>query len=359
MTVETKRRLRPESKRENGRAATITQVAAHAHVSKKTVSRVINNEPHVVEATAARVRKAIQELGYVPNVSARRLARGRSFDLAIAFCPKHGSLGGWFAEFLDGADEVSAKEGYRFLLHLFDPAPAAAEAKVLRLIDEGGVDGLLLLPPYGQEDAVTTELAERGVPFVCVDPPSLARPWPAVFATNRQGAAEMTEYLASNGHRRIGFITGEPSWWLSEERLGGFRDVVKRHRLESNGEWVREGDFTFESGVVQGRHLLRLKKRPTAIFASNDEMAAGVLHVAHQMGLSVPGDVSVAGFDDITWARRQWPPLTTVRQPVREMACVATHLLIQQIKGEAVENPPFKELPTKLIIRESTGRCGA
>ncbi|MBN2309337.1 MAG: LacI family DNA-binding transcriptional regulator, partial [Candidatus Hydrogenedentes bacterium] len=299
----------------SARPVTIRDVAVRAGVSKKTVSRVINNEPHVMEQTATRVREAIRALGYVPNVSARRLAHGRSFALGIAFCPRHGSLGGWFADFLDGADEVSAEEGYHFLLHLLEPSADAAEKKVLRLIDEGSVDGLLLLPPYGRENGVTEELVGRGVPFVRVDPPSLNEPWPSVFATNRQGAAQMAEYLVSNGHRRIGFITGELGWWLSRERLAGFQEVVARHGLDADPELTRQGDFTFESGVVQGRHLLRMERRPTAIFASNDEMASGVLHVAHQMGLGVPGDVSVAGYDDITWARRMWPPLTTVRQP--------------------------------------------
>ena len=165
----------------------------------------------------------------------------------------------------------------------------------------------------------------------------------------------MTRYLVSMGHRRIGFVIGHPDHGAVGNRYLGYRDGLKSGGLKLDRKLVQQGDNTFESGVKCGQRLLNLEFPPTAIFASNDDMAAGVMKVAHEMGLSIPGDLSVAGFDDIPLASQIWPSLTTIRQPMEEMAVRATALLLRQLRGETDEKT--HTIASTLVVRDSTGPC--
>jgi LacI family transcriptional regulator len=162
----------------------------------------------------------------------------------------------------------------------------------------------------------------------------------------------MAEYLAGLKHRDIGFILGNENQGASIDRLRGFKEAVRDFKLRDNPEWVRQGDFTFESGERCMEEILSLRKRPTAVFASNDDMAAGALLVAHRRGYSVPGDLSVVGFDDISLAQRVWPPLTTVRQPIKRAAAVATGMLLESLRTRDF-TPVNQEIPGELVVRES------
>jgi LacI family transcriptional regulator len=198
------------------------------------------------------------------------------------------------------------------------------------------------------------KLQERSVPFVRLTPHDRALAAPSVSATDFQGAMQLTEHLLELGHRRIGFIMGNADHHAAHARLAGYRAVLQAHELPKDEDLICAGDWHFASGVAAAEHLLTLTPRPTAIFASNDEMAAGVLQVAHRQGLRIPGQLSVVGFDDAPLAAQVWPPLTTVRQPIHEIAQLATELLIDMLEGKAIVGG-YRELPTELVIRNSTG----
>jgi LacI family transcriptional regulator len=263
--------------------------------------------------------------------------------------------GTWYLDVLQSAVMKATEFGYQVVLHPCDLKLAEESQKVVRLVDQSSVDGLMLLPPYGGKSEFTDMLARRAIPFVQIEPPSLDGMSISVSVTNKQGAFDMTEYLISIGHRMIGFIKGAPYHRVTEERFAGYREALERDAIPFHPEYVMQGNFSFESGIVNGRLLLKMELRPTAIFASNDEMAAGVLQAAYQSGLTVPDDVSVAGYEDYSWARRLSPPLTSVRGQISEMAGMATELLIRLVEGADVEEPVHHEVATTLVVRESTG----
>ncbi|HEY65374.1 MAG TPA: LacI family transcriptional regulator [Caldilineae bacterium] len=335
-------------------SVTIFDVARHVGVSIKTVSRVINNDPVVSEDTRAKVMAAVRELGYVPNVSARRLASRRSYVVGLVF---HNATWAYITEVQQGVLETCRKEGYGMLIHPCNAKKSEDQQEILRLVAQQQVDGFIFTPPCDNAVALLEELEARRIPFVRLTPCVRQGPSPFVAADDWRGAYEMTEHLINLGHRRIGFIMGNPDHQASHDRLAGFKAALEAHRIPFNPALIQQGDFQFESGVTCARALLGMEPRPTAIFASNDDMAAGVLAVAHQMGISIPADLSVAGFDDVPLARQVWPALTTIRQPIYEIAVSAAQLLIRLLKGESVETS-FYELPTTLIVRESTGPVG-
>jgi DNA-binding LacI/PurR family transcriptional regulator len=197
------------------------------------------------------------------------------------------------------------------------------------------------------------ELDKLGVPFVRLSPVDREKPWPYVTATDRQGAYEMTRYLLSLGHRRIGYVVGPANQRAGHDRLAGYQAALAETGIQVDPSLVRYGDDHFEAGFAAAQDLLRLAPRLTAIFCNNDEMAAGAISAVFQSGLQVPDDVSIAGFDDIPLAYQIWPPLTTVRQPIFEIAETATKLLIHLLNGEALDELRV-EIPTELIIRQST-----
>ncbi len=330
--------------------ATIQDVAAKAGVSKKTVSRVINGEDYVTEQTAQKVETAIAELGYVPNVSARRLASNRSYVLTLVYQAEEPP--GWLTHVIQGIVQTSARHGYEVVIHPCEVEEQASQKSLQALVTRGGTDGLILLPPFGSKTAFNQRLFEGGMPMASIEPSDPDLPWPVATITNRQGAYDMTAYLLSLGHRRIGFILGPEDYSGSWERLDGFKAALEDAEVAFEKALVVAGDYTFESGLAQGRALLGAAILPTAIFASNDEMAAGVIQAAYELGLRVPDELSVVGFDDSALACRLSPPLTTIRQPTIELAARVTEALIQRINGEEAEDTRI-EMTTSLVVRDS------
>ncbi|ENZ82545.1 MULTISPECIES: LacI family DNA-binding transcriptional regulator [Caulobacter] len=343
-------------------SVTIYDVAAKAGVSIKTVSRVMNNEPNVRPAMRDRVLAAAGALGYSPNLSARSLAGSRSFVIAV-FVDAALTIDHWRSE--RGADYLSRiqlgatlqcrEAGYHLLVELIDHEGPRVRQEVAALLAALKPDGVILTPP-SSDNAVVLELLDKaGTPYVRVGPERAEGLGPRVHMDDVAAAREMTEHLAKLGHRRIGFIVGEPRYGASQARRDGYLDAMKGLGLPVADGWVRQGDFTFQSGLDQAKALLALPDRPTAIFASNDDMALGCMAAIAEAGLMTPGDVSVAGFDDSPSARFSRPQLTTVRQPVAEMASVAAKLLIGQARsGAAAERPVDELLPFELIHRAST-----
>jgi LacI family transcriptional regulator len=316
-------------------ASTIKDVSAIAGVSMKTVSRVLNKERYVSESTRLRVEKAVAELNFRPSVAARILAGKRSYQIALIY-DNHSPH--YIHQIQTGVWARCIEEGVRLLAQPSDVASPNLAREIGGLIDQTQVDGVILSSPV--TDA-------PGAPGTDYDRSS------SVSMDDVQAADDMTRHLIALGHRRIGFIIGHTNHTASDQRLFGYRRALDRAGLSFEPKYVRPGAFDFTSGEAAGDVLLDLAQPPTAIFASNDDMAAGVLTVAHRRGLSVPGDLSVVGFDDTALASQLWPPLTTVRQPTRELAYAAAGLLFDAT-GEVVH----RRLPHELVIRASTAGPG-
>ena len=305
---------------------TMQMIAEMTGVSLKTVSRVVNKESGVSSRTREKVEAVIRQLDYHPNPSARGLASSRSYLIALLY---DNPSTAYIISLQNGA--LSACREYNYGL-LIDPCRHQDEDlvdQVKALARHSRVDGMLLTPPLCDMNDLLDMLDERGLKYVRISPLEHNDRSPFVYADEFQAAYRMTEYLVSQGHVRIGLITGHPHRSGTEMRLKGFSQAIADSGLELDPDLVVPGDYTFESGESGARKLLRLANRPSAIFASNDYMASGVLKVAQQMKLRVPYDLSVAGYDDAPLAGRLWPRLTTVRHPVEQVCREATELLIR------------------------------
>ncbi len=329
---------------------TIDDVAKAAGVAIKTVSRVLNDEPNVREETRARVLAAVEALNYFPSLSARSLAGRRSYLIGLVY---ENPSANYIVDVQHGAMARCRQEKFRLFVHQCSGRDEELIRDVIGLVDQTHVDGLVVCAPLSQSADLINALDRRKLPFVRISPSGADHRSPFVDMDDEGAAREMTEHLIELGHTRIGFISGHPSHHASGLRLRGFRAALKDHRIPHEPTYVKQGHFVFESGLGAGRELLTMPKPPTAIFASNDDMAAGVLMAAHELGIQVPQGLSVAGFDDTYIARIMWPRLSTVHQPSYDLAWSATDLLLQSLKSG--NGPKTARLPYRLIVRESTG----
>jgi LacI family transcriptional regulator len=328
---------------------TIKDVSRIAGVSIKTVSRVLNKEKYVREETRAKVAAAVAELNFSPSLAARTLAGSRSFQIALIY-DNHSPY--YIHAIQAGVWARCREQGVRMLAQPVDIASETLAQEIGGLIDETHVDGVILSSPVTDAPEALAELERRNIRFVRISPGTNHALTSSVYMDDAQAADDMTTYLINQGHRRIGFVIGHPNHMASDERHFGYRRALNRAGIEYEPSLVRPGEFDFSSGMAAAEALLRLSKRPTAIFASNDDMAAGILSYAHHIGLDVPGDLSVAGFDDTDLAQLVWPPLTTIRQPTQDLAFAATGLLF--------ETDPVithQRLQHDLIVRGSTARA--
>lgn len=330
------------------RNVTIVDVAKEAGVSFATVSRVLNDGVNVKPDKRERVQRAIKRLGYTTNLQARSLRGGRSHLIGLLVR----DLGtGYIGEIIRGVDEELARNKYDVMLYTTHRSETQESAYVTALT-RGMTDGMLLVLPRYPEAYLQT-LRQKKFPYVLIDHQGIDDRGPAVGATNRAGAYDATRYLLALGHRRIGFITGSMELGCSHERLDGYRAALQDHGVTLDPEWIRVGEFQQPDGFEAGNELMELPNPPTAILASNDVMAFGVMEAARERGKKIPDDISIIGFDDIKQAAHVHPPLTTIRQPLEEMGRRAAQMLL-----EIIENPERVaekiELPTELVVREST-----
>jgi LacI family transcriptional regulator len=332
-------------------SATIRDVAERAGVSIKTVSRVINDEPFVREATRQRVLAAVEELGFVVNVSARRLAKGQSFAIGLIF---HNASWHYILNVQRGVLETARKAGYSTILHPCDVSREEDTLAILRMVSQQVVDGLIFTPPSDNAAGLLQALEARAFPFVRLTPTDRESPWPYVTTTDYQGAYDMTRYLLELGHKRIAYVVGPREQRAANDRFEGYKAALAENEIALDPALIGYGDDHFATGFAVAQKILEAKPRLTAVFCNNDEMAAGANAAVFESGLRVPADVSVAGFDDVALSRQIWPALTTIRQPIYEIAEVATDLLLNVLNGEEA-NGKFREIPTRLIIRQSTG----
>ena len=330
------------------RGATIVDVAHEANVSIKTVSRVLNREPNVSAATRDLVLATASRLHYTPNFSARSLAGARSYLLALLY---DNPSAAYVADLQAGALTCCRTEGYHLIVEPFDSASPDLVACIMEMTAKLRTDGLILTPPLSDHPALRAALDSAQVRYVLISPNLDTCSGPSVRMDEEAAGREMTKLLIGLGHRKIGFVKGHPDHGGSHLRFSGYCDAMREAGLEVSESLVVKGLYSFLSGVEAGVYLLERADRPTAVFAANDDMALGVMSVANRLGLALPRDLSVVGFDDTPTARVVWPQLTTVRQPVAEMAAAAARLLIAEPSTETV---PALVLNFEIVIRGST-----
>lgn len=331
--------------------ATIDDVAELAGVSMKTVSRVVNKEPNVRPETRDKVLTAIAALDYSPNLSARSLAGNRSYVLGLLYGSPSAN---YVIDIQEGVLSMCRPQGYDLLIHPCNHRDENITNEITDLVHQKRIDGVILTPPLSDNLNVINALKVLDVPMVRVAPTRNKEICPYVETNDEEASYDMTCQLIAMGHTRIGFICGHPDHLAVSLRYEGYKAALIENKISLEVELVELGLNSFESGEVCARKLLKKTPRPTAIFAANDDMAAGVMMVAHQGGIAIPAELSVVGYDDTPVAHQIWPSLTTVRQPIQQMAKKATELLLKQVKGKDVQLPASM-LNSTLIVRNSTG----
>lgn len=330
---------------QNGQA-TLRDVAAEADVSQMTVSRVLNAPEQVRPQTRERVQAAIKALNYRPNLMARGLAGGRALVIGLAYDNPSGSF---LADFLLSTLGAVRAAGHSLVVEQVTEADLDEPSVFAERLRGVGVKHLLMIPPLSENTSVIEALRDEDIAVALIATEAGRSPAIRIGIDDHAAAVAMTAHLIGRGHRRIGFIGGAANQSSSAARLAGYRAALADAGIDADPALVADGTFTYRSGMVAAEALLAVHDRPTAIFASNDDMAAGAIAAAYRTGLSVPGDVSVAGFDDTAVAARVWPPLTTVAQPLAEMAKRAVAALAQPA---ATENAT---LEANITVRESVG----
>ena len=329
---------------------TISDVARQAGVSAMTVSRVINGETNVRPSTREAVNVAITALNYAPNPAARSLAGAAQSRIGLLYSNPSAA---YLSEFLVGSLDQASRSDVQLIVAKCEIGDH--EVEVARHLIEGGVDGIILPPPLCDSDAVLAVLTEAGMPTVVVATGKPPESMLAVTIDDHQAAYAMTRHIIALGHQRVGFIVGNLNQTASAMRLAGYRAALHDSGIAAEEALIAAGLFTYRSGLDAAEQLLDIDDGPTAIFASNDDMAAATVAVAHRRGLDVPGDLTVCGFDDTTLATAIWPELTTIHQPIADMSRAAVELLVSSIRrqGPAGDGAEHQLLEFTLIRRQS------
>ena len=335
-----------------GKKATISDVARLAGVSKKTVSRVINNEPNVGAKTLSKVKKVIEDLDYSPNPQARGLAFSRSFLLAMIYDNPNASF---ITEAMYGALSQCRPNGYELVVHPCDATQASLHDEIINFIRRTKIDGVILLPPISESDELIAKLKAiqcHYVRLVSVVADDIAH---MIHFNDREAVTNIADHLISLGHKDIGFIKGPTNSKSAAERHEAFRHTLEENGIQLASHHIATGANTFQSGVDCAAQLLKSDNPPTAIFASNDEMDIGVMVTAQKMGIKIPSELTIIGFDDNPQASKVWPALTTVNLQVKEMGKLATQKLLALCNNnfDMAKSVNSELLPT-LIQRETT-----
>lgn len=335
--------------------STIADVARRAGVSLKSVSRVINKEPHVSPKLLAKVAAAISELNYVPDPAARSLAGLRSFTIGLLF---DNPSPNYTMKAIMGAYRACVAQGYHMRFDTLNSPGGSAllSSQLDAVVRNGRTDGFVLTPPLTDNREVLDYLERQNIRYVRIAPAIDPGRSPSVSIDDAAAAAQAAQYLSDLGHKTIGLVNGPPQHGAAIARRDGFIGKLKSISPDIVIHETK-GDFLFESGIAAGEALLSRDPRPTAIFATNDDMAAGLLVACGRCHFTVPGDVSIVGFDDSWIATSVWPYLTTVHQPIEEMAAEAVQLLLTQTQREQ----PYDDLLLEhhFVRRESSAAVGA
>lgn len=333
------------------RRVTINDVARLAGVSIKSVSRVVNDEPNIRPALRLKVEEAIEALGYKPNPAARSLAAGRSFAIGVLFDNPSPS---YTMKVQEGAYAACHRAGYQLVIeHVHTAGPDVAGVMAAMLANRR-LDGMVVTPPATDRAVVLDALEQYRTRYIRIAPNSFPGRSPSISSNDGEAVGQAVRHLWGLGHRRFGLIDGPPAHGASQWRRQGYVSALERQGLAEAEILCADGDFTFASGIRAGRLLLAANPRPTAIFAANDDMAAGLFAAAAQMGIGIPDGLSVVGFDNSWIATTLWPELTTLHQPIAEMAFDAVEMLIAS-KSEG-DSPAARLQDCELVIRGSTAQ---
>lgn len=333
---------------------TVQDVALAAGVSAMTVSRVINGGTNVRKQTREAVLAAVEKLNYRPNAAARSLAAGGAAQIGLLYA---NPSAGYLSRLLIGTLEAARRAGCHLVLESCEHDEVAAPQEAVRQLIDAGVRGVVLPPPLSESVVLRAALAAAGIHWAAITMGSQEAGALNVRIDDFEAARAMTRHLIGLGHREIGFITGRDNQIASAERHRGFAAALEEAGIDPASARVERGLFTYRSGIDAAERILEGAGAPTAIFASNDDMAAAAVGVAHRRGLHVPGDLSIVGFDDTEIATSIWPALTTIRQPVSAMAEAAIEMLLRRMRQRPGETPATEEqvLPYELVQRESAG----
>ena len=333
---------------EGPRQATIRDVARAARVSVATVSRALNDSGPVHDETRRRVREAAQHLRFTPHGAARSLTTSRTSTLGVLLPDLYGEF---FSEIIRGIDRGAQRAGYQLLLSSARNARDEVHGAFRAMY--GRVDGLILMAPDGE---LAEMFAQRrdGTPIVFINSPVTAGDARLLTIDNHGGAYQMVRHMLDHGHERVAIIKGAERNHDAAERLRGYRDALDERGVQRDARWEIPGDFTEAAGHRAARAILKLRPRPSAIFAANDAMAIGALSALREEGIAVPNEVAVAGFDDIPMARYVAPPLSSVHVPIAQLGERAMELLLGAIADPATSAPRRVVLPTTLVIRKSS-----
>jgi LacI family transcriptional regulator len=332
--------------------ATLRDVARHAGVSHTTVSRVINGEAVVASRTRENVERAIKALDFVPNPAARTLSGMEYVRVALLHqFPNPGSLGEFLIHLIDHVTRAHAT------LSIHEVAGTADRDAILQTLDAQRVRGAILAPPLADDQALVDGLLALGIAVVATGSTRHGTPLASVSVNDRAAARAMTEHLLAMGHRRIAFVSGDPRYASADQRLRGYKDALAGAGLPFQEDLVASGLYTYQSGLAAAEQLLRRVDRPTAIFASNDDMAAAAVAVAHRHHIDVPAEVAICGFDDSPLATTIWPSLTTIRRPTAEITGLALQMILDQLARGSGETLPAQHVDVEhtLVRRESDG----
>jgi LacI family transcriptional regulator len=325
---------------------TINDVARLAGVSKKTVSRAINRSPLLNQKTREKVESVIADLSYVPNPQARALALRRNFLLGLIYDNPNAQT---VLSAQEGMLDAIRSTEFALVMRPVDRHSSGMLQDIGNFLQQQRIYGVLLLPPISENEEITAICRELGCGYVRMCSAELDESAHLVQSNDRAAVTQAVEYMIGLGHRHIGLIAGPDGFRSAQERRLGFLDALARNGLECPPALLAKGNYTFESGRTAAEQLLEARPRPTAIFCSNDEMAAGALHAARQRDIEVPDRLSLVGFDDTAIAAHIWPPLTTVRWPIRTMARSAALKLIDPVKA----SEQAVSFPSDLVRRAS------
>ena len=329
-------------------AVTIKEVAQRAGCSIKTVSRVVNNEPHVKEQLRERVFKAISDLGYVPNISARQLALRKSHVICILL---HSS-GSFQSTVISKVLDLGYEGNYEILIQTYYPSFSRSRDKIATLIQQKRIDGLVTTPPCDSDPFLNNLIKTSGIAHVHIGPFQPTGGAPYVSAEDFTGAYQMTEYLIQLGHLKIGLLMGLRNHRSSLERLLGYKSAIENHKLVFSGKYMVDSENNFAGGYNAAKMLMSLSEPPSAIFALSDEAGAGALYALNELKICVPEQVSLAAFGDITHSKEIWPGISVVKYPLEQIVEESVRMLIELVEGH---QPQQRQVifPTRIIQRGS------